>query len=97
MLATVAEARERAAVPLGVRVGLASGAVVGGVIGQRRILFDLWGDTVNTASRMQSEGIQDRIQVAPSTYGLFQERYEFRPTRADQNQGHRPNDDIPPS
>ena len=77
MVATVAEIRERSAVPLGVRVGLASGAVVGGVIGQRRILFDLWGDTVNTASRMQSEGISDRIQVAPSTFALLQARYEF--------------------
>ena len=77
MVTTVAETRERSAVPLGLRVGLASGSVVGGVIGQRRILFDLWGDTVNTASRMQSEGIRDRIQVAPSTYALLQARYEF--------------------
>jgi class 3 adenylate cyclase len=77
MISTVVAARERSAVPLGVRVGLASGAVVGGVIGQRRILFDLWGDTVNTASRMQSEGIRDRIQVAPSTHALVRTRYEF--------------------
>ena len=54
--------------PLELRIGLASGPVVGGVIGQRRILFDLWGDTANTASRMQSSGVPGRIQVAPSTW-----------------------------
>ncbi len=52
---------------LQVRVGMASGPVVGGVIGQRRILFDLWGGTVNTASRMESSGVPGRIQVAAST------------------------------
>ena len=90
-------ARERSAVPLGLRVGLASGAVVGGVIGQRRILFDLWGDTVNTASRMQSEGIRDRIQVAPSTHALLAGPIRVRRARADRHQGPRSNDDLPRS
>ncbi len=77
MLSAVAEARERSGAPLALRVGLASGAVVGGVIGSQRILFDLWGDTVNTASRMQSSGVPDRIQVAPSTYELLRDRHAF--------------------
>jgi guanylate cyclase len=77
MLGAVAEARDRSSVPLGLRVGLASGAVVGGVIGERRALFDLWGDTVNTASRMQSAGLPDRIQVARSTRELLANRYAF--------------------
>ena len=77
MLAVVAEARQRSSVPLALRVGLASGPVVGGIIGQRRILFDLWGDTVNTADRMQSGGLPDRIQVAPSTHDLLRDRYAF--------------------
>jgi adenylate cyclase len=52
---------------LPIRVGLASGPVVGGVIGRQRILFDLWGDTVNTAARMQATGIPGRIQLSAST------------------------------
>ena len=77
MLGAVAETRTRSPVPLALRVGLASGPVVGGVIGERRILFDLWGDTVNTASRMQSAGVPDRIQIAPSTHELLRDRYAF--------------------
>jgi adenylate cyclase len=64
-------------VPLELRIGLASGPVVGGVIGQRRILFDLWGDTVNTASRMQSAGVPGRIRVAASTRDRLGDRYRF--------------------
>ncbi|MGZ6372975.1 MAG: adenylate/guanylate cyclase domain-containing protein [Candidatus Limnocylindria bacterium] len=64
-------------VGLELRVGLASGSVVGGVIGQKRILFDLWGDTVNLASRMESSGLPGRIQVAPSTYALLRNAFTF--------------------
>ena len=62
---------------LQLRIGLASGAVVGGVIGQQRILFDLWGDTVNTASRMQSSGVPGRIHVAQSTRDLLGDEWAF--------------------
>lgn len=62
---------------LALRIGLASGSVVGGVIGQRRLLFDLWGDTVNMASRMESAGVPGRIQVAPSTWALLGDRHRF--------------------
>ena len=62
---------------LQVRVGMASGPVVGGVIGQRRILFDLWGDTVNTAARMESSGVAGRIHLADSTRGLLGDRCAF--------------------
>ena len=77
MFAALAEARERFDVPLELRIGLASGPVMGGVIGQRRILFDLWGDTVNTAARMQSSGIPGRIQVASSTRELLRDAWSF--------------------
>ena len=77
MLRALAEARERFGVPLELRIGLASGPVVGGVIGDRRILFDLWGDTVNTAARMQSSGIPGRIQVAGSTHALLGDGWSF--------------------
>jgi class 3 adenylate cyclase len=55
-------------VDLRLRVGLASGPVVGGVIGRQRILFDLWGATVNTASRMQTHGVPGRIQLSATTW-----------------------------
>ncbi len=52
------------------RIGIASGELVAGVIGQSRQLFDVWGDVVNTASRMESHGVPGRIQVSESTYRL---------------------------
>jgi adenylate cyclase len=67
---------------LQLRIGLASGPVVGGVIGRRRILFDLWGDTVNTASRMQSSGIPARVHVAKSTRDLLRDDYVFEAREA---------------
>jgi class 3 adenylate cyclase len=77
MLDALDDARRRLDVPLQLRIGLASGSVVGGVIGQQRILFDLWGDTVNTAARMQSSGIPGRIQVVQATRDLLRDSYEF--------------------
>jgi adenylate cyclase len=82
MLAALADARAGMDVPLELRIGLASGPVVGGVIGQRRILFDLWGDTVNTASRMESSGVPGRIQVAPSTRELLGDSLQFEEREA---------------
>ena len=58
---------------LGVRIGLASGPVVGGIIGRRRILFDLWGTTVNAAARMESSGVPGRIHIAESTRALLRD------------------------
>jgi guanylate cyclase len=69
--------------PLELRVGLASGSVIGGVIGQRRMLFDVWGETVNTASRMESSGLPGRIQLAPSTMELVRDRYQLAPREID--------------
>lgn len=77
MLAAVEDAPRSLDAPLQVRIGLASGPVIGGVIGERRILFDLWGDTVNIASRMQSSGVPGRIHVAPSTRALLGEGHAF--------------------
>lgn len=68
---------------LHVRIGIASGTTVGGVIGRQRLLFDLWGGTVNTASRMESSGVPDRIQVAPSTRDEVAERHQFEPRQVE--------------
>ena len=64
-------------VPLQLRVGLASGPVVAGVIGERRFLFDLWGDTVNTAARMESTGVPGRVQLSAGTWHLVRDTRRF--------------------
>ncbi len=63
--------------PLGIRIGINTGPVVAGVIGTSKFAYDLWGDAVNIASRMESTGVAGRIQVSLSTYGLLREHYEF--------------------
>ena len=66
---------------LRLRIGLASGPVVAGVIGSSKFAYDLWGDTVNTASRMESHGEPAAIQVEASTYERLTGRYTFSAPR----------------
>ncbi|MEL6554247.1 MAG: adenylate/guanylate cyclase domain-containing protein [Cyanobacteria bacterium J06621_11] len=59
------------------RIGINTGPVVAGVIGTKKFSYDLWGDTVNVASRMESHGIVNRIQVSEDTYHQLKEIYSF--------------------
>ena len=54
-----------------VRIGIASGPVVAGVVGTRKFFYDVWGDTVNTASRMESTGEPGKIQMTARTHALL--------------------------
>jgi class 3 adenylate cyclase len=77
-LAFVREYSEKNDLPLQVRIGMATGAVVSGVIGTRVPIFDLWGETVNVASRLEAEGIPGAIQVSESTFWRLRGQYEFQ-------------------
>jgi class 3 adenylate cyclase len=63
--------------PLAVRIGMDTGPVVAGVIGTSKFIYDLWGDTVNTASRMESDGVAGCIQVTERTYQRLRDGYRF--------------------
>ena len=64
---------------LQIRIGIHSGAVVAGVIGQKKFAYDLWGDTVNIAARMDSHGVPGRIQVSRDTAALVGDDFALEP------------------
>nr|MBP8948191.1 adenylate/guanylate cyclase domain-containing protein [Promineifilum sp.] len=65
--------------PIGVRIGIHTGPTVAGVIGRRKFIYDLWGDTVNTASRMESYGLEGTIQVTAAVREKLNGQYDFAP------------------
>jgi Adenylate cyclase, family 3 (some proteins contain HAMP domain) len=63
--------------PLQIRIGINTGSVIAGVIGVKKFIYDLWGDAVNVASRMESSGLPGKIQVTEATYQRLKNSYVF--------------------
>ena len=72
------EYRRQQGLPLALRIGLNAGPVVAGVIGTKRFIYDLWGDTVNLASRMESTGVPGEIQVTRSVYERLKDGFDLQ-------------------
>jgi adenylate cyclase len=77
MLVAIQELNVKLDTKFDLRIGINSGPVVAGVIGTKKFIYDLWGNAVNTASRMESHGIPGRIQVSIYTYELLRDKYQF--------------------
>jgi class 3 adenylate cyclase len=77
MMAELKTVDHRLGPDIQLRIGIDTGPVVAGVIGVRRFIYDLWGDTVNTASRMESHGVPGGIQVTERAYRHLSEHYSF--------------------
>jgi adenylate cyclase len=87
VISVVPEIAAAADLPVGLRIGIHCGPVVAGVIGENKFAYDLWGDTVNTASRMESSSEQGRIHVSERAMSLMGDEYEFESRGALQIKG----------
>ena len=81
VLSEAGEVRWPSGDPIVVRVGVASGPAVAGVVGVRKFAYDLWGDTVNLASRLEEYGEAGQVLVSESTASQVAHRYDFAAPR----------------
>ncbi len=89
-MAALAEQKKAAGkIPFQVRIGIHTGPVVAGIVGTRKFAYDIWGDTVNTASRMESAGVPGAINISEATYQRIKHLYpcEYRGRVAAKNKG----------
>ena len=77
MISYMATIRDEAGQPIQLRVGVDTGPVFAGVIGTSKLLYDLWGDTVNTASRMESHGLPGAVHVTDAVREHLEDRFDF--------------------
>jgi class 3 adenylate cyclase len=75
---------------LSLRIGLHAGSVIAGVIGTRKFIYDVWGDTVNTASRLERQGEPGRIQVSGAVFERLKTRFDFEPRGSIELKGRGP-------
>jgi adenylate cyclase len=59
------------------RIGINTGPVVAGIVGEKKFAYDIWGDTVNTAARMEQTGEVGKINISGITYELVKDKFEF--------------------
>ena len=74
----VADLRDPRGNPVPLRMGIAAGPVVAGVVGARRFFYDVWGDAVNVASRMEALARPNRLFVGPLTYQAIQGKFKMK-------------------
>lgn len=88
LVAAVDRVSKAERIPIGVRVGVATGHTVSGVLGAKRNHFDVWGETVNIASRMEASGIEGKVQVSEQTYWRYNQSFEFEERGEIEVKGH---------
>ena len=90
MVTATGRLRSRLPAPFSIRVGLHSGPVVAGVIGTRRFAYDVWGDTVNIAARLEAAGQPNRVLASATTVKGLGSDYSFDGPHKVDNKGDRP-------
>ena len=84
-----ARMEERGEKTFGIRIGVHSGSVVAGIVGVKKFAYDIWGDTVNTAARMEQNSAQGKINISETTFELVKDQFtfEYRGEIAAKNKG----------
>jgi class 3 adenylate cyclase len=77
MLETLGRVNQSLGTRFEIRIGIHTGPVVAGIIGTHKFIYDVWGDTVNVASRLEAYGAPGRVQVSEETRRALERRYEF--------------------